>query len=285
MFSSEPIFIIANPRSGSTLLRLMLTSHPNICVPPECGWIVGKYDKYGSCNGDIDYGSFVEDFFHTSTKKVETWDILPKELMGALMEKSPNTYQELVNTVYQLYIDKHQPGKKVWGDKNNFYVHHIDELLEMFPKAKYIFLSRDGRDVAVSYMDMSQYTQKYAPRVTSDPVVAFGEWANVQSTIDRKLQGKDFVSVKYEELVQDPETVLAALCRSIGQVYSSDMLLYHKNNYEPVATLAWKQKTKEPPMTSQVGRWKNSLTPTQLESIEGILRSQPNLHRFMYNKE
>jgi len=40
------IFILGNPRSGTTLLRLTLACHPQLAVPAECGfalWLHGRY--------------------------------------------------------------------------------------------------------------------------------------------------------------------------------------------------------------------------------------------------
>lgn len=44
---STPIFILGNPRSGTTLLQLMLACHPRLAVPPECGFALWLYDRYG----------------------------------------------------------------------------------------------------------------------------------------------------------------------------------------------------------------------------------------------
>lgn len=281
MSFKRPFFIIANPRSGSTLLRLMLTSHPNICVPPECGWVVGKYDKYNT-QTNINYEEFVEDFFDSSTKKIETWELTKGEVLQALLLDSPKTYSELVGVIYRLYITKHQPGKTLWGDKNNFYTKHLPELLDTFPDAKYIFLVRDGRDVAVSYMDMQKYGQKYAPKVTSDPVKAFEEWADTVLESEKQLNGSNHITVRYENLVSSPEEELRRVCDFLGEEYSSDMLFYYENNYEPEATMAWKMKTKEPPSTSQIGRWKGLFTEGQIHSILNIISSRIGLREYLY---
>ena len=42
----NPIFVVGNPRSGTTLLRLVLTSHSKINIPPESNFIIRKMKKY-----------------------------------------------------------------------------------------------------------------------------------------------------------------------------------------------------------------------------------------------
>ncbi|MEM8777650.1 MAG: sulfotransferase, partial [Cyanobacteria bacterium P01_G01_bin.49] len=54
-----PLFIIGVPRSGTTLLRIMLDSHPNLAVGPECPWMTGSYGNITSFK-DL-YFSLVED--------------------------------------------------------------------------------------------------------------------------------------------------------------------------------------------------------------------------------
>ena len=54
-------FILGNPRSGTTLLRLMLNSHPKLGVPPECGMIQWWNEKYKNKNLQDVYDTFIND--------------------------------------------------------------------------------------------------------------------------------------------------------------------------------------------------------------------------------
>ena len=47
------LFIIGNPRSGTSLFRIMLSCHPEIIVPPECGFIQWWHDKYQNAASPI----------------------------------------------------------------------------------------------------------------------------------------------------------------------------------------------------------------------------------------
>ncbi len=87
-----PFFIIGNPRSGTTLLRLMLNNHPLISVPPECGFAVWLYEKYKAENF-LDK-SIVRNFIAdvVKSRKFETWGI-DKEAIEAsyYLENFSNT--------------------------------------------------------------------------------------------------------------------------------------------------------------------------------------------------
>ena len=46
--SVVPFFIIGNPRSGTTLVRLMLNNHPDVVVPPESGFSLWLAEDYSN---------------------------------------------------------------------------------------------------------------------------------------------------------------------------------------------------------------------------------------------
>ena len=74
----SPLFVIGNPRSGTTLLRLMLTCHPAVIIPPECGFVIWLKRKYfnwalaDSGNTAI-VNELVNDLFEC--RKFETWEL------------------------------------------------------------------------------------------------------------------------------------------------------------------------------------------------------------------
>ncbi len=43
---NRPIIVLGNPRSGTTMFRLMLTAHSEICIPPECGFFQWYYPDF-----------------------------------------------------------------------------------------------------------------------------------------------------------------------------------------------------------------------------------------------
>src|SRR5260221_5251878 len=43
--SDRPIFVVGCPRSGTTMLQLMLHSHPRIAIPPETRFVVTAYER------------------------------------------------------------------------------------------------------------------------------------------------------------------------------------------------------------------------------------------------
>jgi hypothetical protein len=60
MVNKKQVFIIGNPRSGTSLLRIMLNSHSSMVVPPECGFIQWWYQKYKDWPSNYTINDFVK---------------------------------------------------------------------------------------------------------------------------------------------------------------------------------------------------------------------------------
>ena len=123
--SSNPIFIIGSPRSGTTLLRLILTCHSEVIVPPECGFIIWLRVKYQSwsidnCFDDVMIESFVNDLL--ASKKFDTWGLNEALISSLITKLRPRTYAQLCMCIYKAYAESKGGVFKYWGDKNNYYV-------------------------------------------------------------------------------------------------------------------------------------------------------------------
>lgn len=275
----NPFFIIGNPRSGTTLLRLMLTNNKDLLVPPECGFAVWLYSKYAEANFlQLEtLKKFVDDV-HAS-RKFDTWNIQKHELFESLAKSEPKSYMEAVASVYLCYGQTLCRTFKRWGDKNNYYLHHISELNEIFPKAQFIHIIRDGRDVACSYREVNRkfIDNIYAPKLPDNIVSITEEWRNNINEITRSLSnlGNNMsTEVRFTDLVMMPEKTLQRLSSFLGVEYDSSMLNYHvvnkKRKLEPEKFIAWKEKTLLPPQHTTIGRYIKDLSSDEIETFESI---------------
>ena len=261
----NPIFIIGNPRSGTTMLRLMLTCHPNICVPPESGWLIGLYSKYNDFAFDKGrIRAFVNDLF--LSPMIEVWGLDSLSLLERLEKAKPKDYATLASHVYFHYVEIHQPGKLRWGDKNNFYLNYIEKINRIFPDAVFLHIIRDGRDVACSYRDLSQTKGKYAPKLPASVCGAACDWVKNVKTIQKCLStigAERALTIRYEDLVQQPQKTLQTICAFLGEDYDERMLNFDEENQrkqlEPEIFMDWKARTQKPLTDSRVGRWKQEM--------------------------
>jgi len=276
----RPIFIIGNPRSGTTLLRLMLTCHRNIVIPPECGfavWLAEKFVGWSSadCDGWID--RLLPELMQC--RKIETWNLQLDGLRSFLKEAQPATYPEAVGLVYEWYGISTGRSFCRWGDKNNFYLNHISAIKLMFEDAHFVHIIRDGRDVACSFNRLKAVSErsKYFPSIPERIEDTARQWRDNIRLVNRsfdKIGREAVVEIKFEDLLLNTIDTLRAVCESIGEPLDKSMLEYHcvnrERQLEPVEFLDWKGNTIKPPLRSAVGRYKTELDEEERRSFEGI---------------
>ena len=281
-------FILGNPRSGTSLLRIMLNAHPQILAAPESGfmeWWHNKYSNWSSVDNknELKVDEYVQDVL--SSKKIETWDLDPKCLNDTIKENNPRNYGELSQCVYLSRAKHLKKEAQVIVDKNNYYIHCVGKLQEIWGDAKYIHLIRDGRDVACSYIALKSQNinSKYKPQLSSDISQIAKEWLTNNQKIlfemDKMPEGQ-CISIKYEDMLKYSEQKLKSLCDFLGVNFNKRMLEYYKYNDEPGSTLEWKKKTLQKPQVSNIAKYKTILTQAQIDEFNDIAGDM--LERFGY---
>lgn len=285
----QPLFVIGSPRSGTTLMRLILTCHSHVVIPPECGFLLWLRSKYG----DFTYSAqslrlFVDEL--AMTKKFETWNISIEDLYTLLSNLKPTSYAELCASVYLIYSEAQGKKANIWGDKNNYYINHLDELVAIYPTAKFLHVVRDGRDVACSYKDVvaSNFSEKYAPKLCSNIEEIASEWSSNVRIADAFLTTVDSSNcrvIKYEDLVSDPESNVSWICEWLGVDYESQMLNFYssnkKNGLEPEETLAWKKRTMTPISSDTVGRYMQQMSKAEGDAFLTIAGKVLSIHGYI----
>ena len=187
-------------------------------------------------------------------------------LVDHFQRRKPLNFAELIVCVYEYYAQVYQPGKKIWGEKTNFYLDHIPLLSEVFPNARFVHLVRDGRDVACSYRDMSTVKVKYSPQLPSNVVFAAMHWVKNLTTIRssfNRLGWRNVLEIRYEDLVTDPINSLSSVCRFIGVDFSPQMLEFDRvnreSNLEPPSFNEWKGRTWTALTKSRSNRWQKEM--------------------------
>lgn len=110
-------------------------------------------------------------------------------------------------------------NKKRWVEKTPPHVFQMHRFLALRPKAQFVVMLRDGRDVVCSLKSRAGYDrfEDRLDRWVYDNLASLPYWEHPQVKV-----------VKYEDLVQDPEATLRNVCQFLGEDYMSEMLEYHK---------------------------------------------------------
>ncbi|GAB4301009.1 MAG: sulfotransferase [Marinilabiliales bacterium] len=215
-------FILSRPRSGSTLLRFMLDAHPEIAIPPECTYIIDLYHKYNNKTkwDEKRKIKFIKDL--QKSYKIESWFIDFDIYKEALINNNElNSYSKICKYTHLYYKTPYtKKDIKIIGDKNPIYSIYTNKLMKLFPGSKYIILTRDYRDNVTSI----QKTDFEAPAI---PLLAW-RWSKVYNNLfnDCKKFPNNFISIKYEDLISNPEKTLKNICMFLNIEYHENMLNY-----------------------------------------------------------
>jgi len=246
---TRPFFVVGAQRSGTTLLRLMLDRHPRLAVPHESHFIPELARA-------ADAPASAEAFLSALEQSVrfQEWQV-PLDEVRARLPDGPLDWRGAFDAAFRAYAARE--GKARWGDKTPGYVRHVELLRCIFPDLQLIHLVRDGRDVALSLLDVSWYGGRLAD--------AARLWAaDVESgrAAAAALTDDAYLEVRYEDLVADPEAVLRRVCRFLGEAFAPRMLGFHETAGQkiPGHRQAWHARTTAPMTDESVGRWRTALS-------------------------
>ncbi|MCC5823998.1 MAG: sulfotransferase [Phycisphaerales bacterium] len=229
-----PHFVIAGPlRAGTTMLRLILNSHPSIGCVGEFEEAVSR--ARGVAGSDVwpDLGTY-------RAFLAQDRAALAKALV---VDASIPSYPGLVRSLWDQLAARE--SKPVVG----CCIHsRFDRVREIWPGTRFIYLSRDPRDVARSCVGMGW---------AGEPTGAVGKWLEPTRrwlALRETLDPADFVELRYEDLVANPEGELDRCCRLLGHGFDPAMLAFHESStYEPLdPRLAEQWRRKMPARTAEI---------------------------------
>lgn len=222
-------FICGALRSGTTMLSLMLNSHPRLSNPGELDFL---FEAPRRANGEPDLDAYV--------RRLQRDRIFRS--VGAAIDKTLEHDALVQSFARQLAA----PGKRL-----TITVHrNFDRIPDIFPEARFVHLLRDPRDVARSSIQMGWAGHVY-----------FGvdHWIDTQNDfakLRRRVDPRRIVTLTYEALVRDPGPELARLCAFLGEEFDPAMLDYAKRS------------TYSAPDASLLEQWRRKLSPREVALVE-----------------
>ncbi|HXL19841.1 MAG TPA: sulfotransferase, partial [Streptosporangiaceae bacterium] len=159
MGADRPIFILGCPRSGTTLLQLMLHAHPRIAIPPETRFVLTSYEArntFGDLRREPNRTALANSIVRERQTLFYDLDLDADEVFAEIMA-GPPTLGSAIGIVFRAYARRF--SKPRWGDKRPGYYQYMPALLRMFPDAQIVHLTRDGRDCVASLLTMPWFKQ------------------------------------------------------------------------------------------------------------------------------
>ena len=259
------IQIIGTQRSGSNLLRVILDQSADIASPhpPHIlvtfGPLMPKYEPLTKENYQM-LVSDVVDFVHANPVPWEGVE-LDKEAIFNASER--HTLFDLNRLIYEAAANA--KNARYWCCKSMANVHYAEQLETYGIVDKYIFLYRDGRDVAASFKKA----------VVGDKHTYFlaRQWKEDQEaclSLAAQLEPDRFFALNYETLISEPERTVRHLCAFLDIAYGEEMLNFHTSNSSKITAAAGEMwaNLEKPIMSDNTGKFLKSFKEGDLEIFE-----------------
>jgi len=237
------IFIIGVGRSGTSLLQSILSSHSEICIPPETGFVRGEIlykESYSNKSG--------AEFLAINEKL--------KRIIKEIPSNWASTFKD-EREFYQSLLEHYCEQKKIIGDKDPRLIEFMAATAQVFTESKFIHLVRDPRDVLLSKKKAawSRGHPSWYHIFANYMQLKIGEYNG------HKLPGQRYKVIIYKDLLGEPTATAKELCQFLGLTFEEEMLHFQEKAKELVAEdeKQWKKETYGPLLKKNTGKWKGKL--------------------------
>jgi hypothetical protein len=262
--STAPFYIIGTERSGSNLLRVILNAHPDIDVPHPphiLKYFHALEAGYGDLNQDKARRRLLKDVMRLLAVHIYPWG-LKIDADAAINQARPGGLFGIFGAIYDQHLA--HTKKRRWGCKSTFMVHHIDAALKRDPEAKFIWLVRDPRDVAVS--------AKKSVFSPFHPLFSAELWDQQQRTALGAIAQHPgaILKVHYEDLIANLKPELEKIMGFLGERLHLDMLEHHRSAAAKKGaglSESWKN-TGAPVVKTNAGKYRSALSARHIALVE-----------------
>jgi sulfotransferase family protein len=264
-----PVFIVGCARSGTTLLRLMLSAHPRISISSEGAYIYHLRPKLASY-GDLSDPKRLEALYRDILPFLEAEKFLSPPAFEQFLDwaRQFGTEPRSIMTFYGTW-EARVTGKEAlawWGDNAPYHVYHIPYFKRLFPCSKFILMIRDPRDVYASL-------QAAWPGETAESLAMLWERCLLDGLLAASCLGDSTVKqVRYEDLVTHPRAQLEEICEFLDVEYTDAMLRFHEiEAARNLSSLDHHRNVVKPVFTSSVGKYRQILSREESDALRSRL--------------
>ncbi len=185
------LFIGGCGRSGTSLLQDLLVQHS----------LIAGSSEFNFCKRILELKSSMQNAFYLGRNN-EFYD------------------QKFLNESYNQFIagflnnvSQNKP-KATWiSEKTPDNIEVLNELFEVFPLAKFIYVYRDGRDVAASYLNVNKRLKSQGHPYQMNVVTLSKKWnaARAFRQLAKPEYANNIFDIRYEDLIREPAKTLESL--------------------------------------------------------------------------
>jgi hypothetical protein len=259
------IFLCCTERSGSNLLTSLAGALPNVSAPPPSHLFrlfAQNRHRYGDLDDDSNWELLIEDVIENFDAKLGVWHTTTSidDLRRAATGRHPF---DLLRVIYER--EAAAEGAAHSFVKENQTHLFAEALAEHFVDCRFVFMVRDARDVASSWV--------HTPTIPGGVEEAVRQWCSDQSgmlEVCRRLPADRMHRLRYEDLIADPETKLCALAEFFGVRFDPKVYDFYKHPKTIENALrieAWRNLAR-PILRNNAGGYSRRLTEIDIRFVE-----------------
>lgn len=292
--SSSPIFVVGYMHSGTTLLHHILSANASVCAATDETRYFAYLPLLTTLYPDLNDDGVLSDLIAMLVDQIEHGDpnrlrTAPKRFrpagtslsdadLAAILETA--SQERTYGAVFRIVFDylTQRAGKMRWLEKTPQHVFLIDDILHSVPNALFIEIVRDPRDILASKKKRKQtirtasYFQGEQKRVqilerVYDPFWETLEWrmALRAGQLARLKHPDKVYSIRYEDLVAEPDSTISGVCDFLDMEFTPDMLDVRWWN-----TAEGDRSARKGIVSDAVGRWQATLSPAEVGLCQWI---------------
>jgi protein-tyrosine sulfotransferase len=236
-------------RSGTTLARVVLDSHPDIACGPESQLFCGRFEEFALSRK-----------FDVSRRSIRTME-RESDHLPAFIER---------------FLGEHTraEGARLWAEKTPGNVHNMGWTLDRFPNVVFVHVIRDGRGVVNSIRTWPRHRYAAGRLIPAtrerDLDRCIEMWLRAVTPGLRFAGHPRVMELRYEDLVDDPETALTPLLARFDLRWDPQMSRHDEvqtPSRDPLKFPSVVEAT-APIDRSAVDRWRRELTKEQILEVE-----------------
>ncbi len=254
-----PVFVVGIARSGTTLLSAMLSAHSRLDCGPESRFFA-RYRHLGAGQRRrllepaawprpaVEFiaalrnqGHAISELFGLSLAQIEDFLAAREPSLAAMLESLTLQHAQAA-------------GKARWMEKTPRHLLMTETLWRHWPDAFVVRIVRDPRDVALSLARMP-----FAKDSVVGNLVRIDQ--DERASRERIESDPRAMTLRYEDLVTQPERELRRVCAFIGETYEPAMLDSRASAGAVAAEHEWWKAAVSGPLNSDsVGRWRSEMS-------------------------
>jgi hypothetical protein len=264
----RPVFpvVVGCPRSGTTLVRAILDSHPDLMVVHESSfWLLPlwrrfrRYQRESTLDAEMLAGDLATDH------RFARLGVRREDLASTLSQGRPRDFTDVARLIFSEIARAN--GKIRCGDKTPRYVQFLPRLARLLPEARFLHVIRDGRDVALSLVEM-----KWGPPTIQDAALHWRHYVKSGMRAGSRLGRTRYLECRYEQLIENPEDTVKLVCRFFELTYFESMLRYYERAdaiIRPTSRPKAHQRLRMP-LTAGIRDWRSTMAEEDVSAFEAL---------------